>query len=294
MEDRLYELSNEEIAISVSNHGAELHSVQKDGKEYLWQAGVPELWKRHAPVLFPFVGRFTDGKYKLHGREYPMTIHGFCQDAMFDLVECEENRIVFELTDTDETYEIYPFHFEFRVAYELIGNKIEITYRVQNFSDEMMYFGLGAHPGFNVPLEDGLTFEDYYLEFQDVCEPDRVSFSDKVLVETQHNHYPLTEGKRIPLRHDLFDDDAVVLEHMGDTVRLASDRGTRSVTFTFPQMPYLGLWHTVRTTAPFLCVEPWVTLPSREGIVEDFACRSDLIRLPADEAYCNTWSISLS
>ena len=46
MEDRLYELSNEEIAIAVSNHGAELHSVQKDGKEYLWQAGVPGLWKR--------------------------------------------------------------------------------------------------------------------------------------------------------------------------------------------------------------------------------------------------------
>ena len=294
MEKRLYELTNGEITIAVSNCGAELHSVQKDGAEYLWQAGVPGLWKRHSPVLFPFVGRFTDGKYKLHGKEYPMTIHGFCQEAMFDMVSREENRLVFELTDTDETYAVYPFHFEFLVAYELRGSSIAITYRVQNFSEEVMYFGLGAHPGFKVPLEEGLAFEDYYLEFKDVCEPDRVIFSANALVDTPRPHYPLEGGKRIPLHHDLFDDDAVVLEHMGDEMRLASDRGTRSLTFRFPQMPYLGLWHTVKTEAPFLCVEPWVTLPSREGIVEDFACRSDLIRLPADEAYCNTWSISLT
>ena len=40
MEKRLYELTNGEITIAVSNCGAELHSVQKDGAEYLWQAGV--------------------------------------------------------------------------------------------------------------------------------------------------------------------------------------------------------------------------------------------------------------
>ena len=181
MEKRLYELTNGEITIAVSNCGAELHSVQKDGAEYLWQAGVLGLWKRHSPVLLPFVGRFTDGKYKLHGKEYPMTIHGFCQEAMFDMVPREENRLVFELTDTDETYAVYPFHFEFRVAYELTGSSIAITYRVQNFSEEVMYFGLGAHPGFKVPLEEGLAFEDYYLEFKDVCEPDRVIFSANAL-----------------------------------------------------------------------------------------------------------------
>ena len=31
MEKRLYELTNGEITIAVSNCGAELHSVQKDG-----------------------------------------------------------------------------------------------------------------------------------------------------------------------------------------------------------------------------------------------------------------------
>ena len=29
-----------------------------------------------------------------------------------------------------------------------------------------MYFGVGGHPGFAVPLEKGLAFEDYCLQFE--------------------------------------------------------------------------------------------------------------------------------
>lgn len=287
-----FELSNGHLNLVASSHGAELHSLCLDGHEYLWQ-GDPKYWERHAPVLFPFVGRFTDGKYRLHGREYPMTIHGFCQNAVFDVVEQDDDHIIFELTDSDDTFANYPFHFEFRVEYALIGNSVYVTYRVQNFSEETMYFGLGAHPGFQVPLDDGLAFEDYALEFKEACQPDRISFSDKVLVTGGREHYPLVDGRRIPLRHDLFDNDAIVLENMSDTVSLRSDRGERSVTVSYPQMPYLGFWHAVKTDAPYVCIEPWVTLPSRDGIVEEFSCRSDLIRLPEDEVYRNDWTITL-
>ena len=47
-------LSNSELTIKVSPHGAELCSILHDGKEYLWQAD-PAFWKRHSPVLFPIV-----------------------------------------------------------------------------------------------------------------------------------------------------------------------------------------------------------------------------------------------
>lgn len=287
-----YELSNGHLNLVASSHGAELHSLRLDGQEYLWQ-GDPEYWKRHAPVLFPFVGRFTDDHYKLHGKTYPMTCHGFCQDAVFHVAEQDETHIVFELGDDDNTYAVYPFHFSFRVAYALIGNTVYVTYEVQNNSEEMMYFGLGAHPGFRVPLDEGLSFEDYTLEFQEACEPDRILFSDKVLVTGNREHYPLVDGKKIPLHHDLFDNDAIVLEHMSDTVALRSEKGKRSVTVSYPQMPYVGFWHAVKKDAPYVCIEPWVTLPSRDGIVEEFSCRSDLIRLPEDEVYRNDWTITL-
>ena len=41
-----------------------------------------------------------------------------------------------------------------------------------------MYFGLGGHPGFNVPLEAGLSLEDYCLEFSEKANPSRVLFTD--------------------------------------------------------------------------------------------------------------------
>ena len=48
-------ISNKQLTIQVSPHGAELCSIVANGKEYLWQAN-PAFWKRHSPVLFPIVG----------------------------------------------------------------------------------------------------------------------------------------------------------------------------------------------------------------------------------------------
>ena len=45
-------ISNKQLTIQVSPHGAELCSIVANGKEYLWQAD-PAFWKRHSPVLFP-------------------------------------------------------------------------------------------------------------------------------------------------------------------------------------------------------------------------------------------------
>ena len=70
-EIRTAKLHNEHLEVIASEHGAELHSLKLDGHEYLW-TGDPAIWKRHSPVLFPFVGRNTDNRYLLHGREYPM------------------------------------------------------------------------------------------------------------------------------------------------------------------------------------------------------------------------------
>ena len=45
--------------------------------------------------------------------------------------------------------------------------------------------------------------------------------------------------------------------------------------------------------APYVCIEPWVSLPARDGVVEDFACKGDLIHLPGHGSYENTWYITI-
>ena len=156
-----------------------------------------------------------------------------------------------------------------------------------------MYFGLGGHPGFRVPLEAGKAFEDYRLEFARPCRPSRVLLSEHYMTSGREVPYPLEDGKRLSLRHDLFDDDAVILDHMDKTVTLSAGEGSRGVRLSIPQMRYLGVWHKPHSDAPFVCLEPWVSLPSRQDVVEEFSQQGDLVALAPGETYVNPWSITI-
>lgn len=287
-----YQLSNESICVTVSDLGAELQSLIKDGREYLWNSDE-KYWPERSPLLFPYVGRFTDGKYLLNGKEYEMGIHGFARHLPYTLLLKEENTLVFELSDNEETYKMYPYHFTLQVEYELIDNTLSITYRVMNLSEDRMYFGIGGHPGFALPFDEGLTFTDYYLEFGGRSFPARVGHTPACFLSGMDEAFPLKEDKYLPLSHNMFDDDAIVLKNMSDEVTLQSDKGNRKVTVSYPDLPYLGLWHAPKTEAPYICIEPWTSLPSRQDVIEEFSYKYDLIRLGEGEEYFNTWKITV-
>lgn len=287
-----YQIKNNCLSVTVSEMGAEMQSLEKDGVEYLW-SGDARYWSDQSPVLFPFVGRFTNGKYLLNGKEYEMDIHGFARKYPYAVIDKTENFILFEMTDNAETYQMYPYHFNLQIGYELKENQVEITYTVQNLSDETMYFGIGGHPGFALPFDEGLDFTDYYLEFSGKSYPERVGHTEACFLSGVNERFPLSDDKCLPLVHTMFDDDAIVLQHVSDEVTLKSDKGNRKVTVSYPNLPYLGLWHAPKTEAPYICIEPWTSLPSRQDIVEEFRYKYDLIRLAADEIYENTWSITV-
>ena len=290
MEGQLVNLHNEHLSVTACSKGAELYSVQLDGHEYIW-SGDPAYWGRHTPVLFPFVGRLFEDRYTVCGKEYSMKRHGFSQNALFAVAGADDTHVVFGLTASEDTKAVFPYEFSFRVVYELDGQTVKVSYIAENRSGEEMHFGLGAHPGFCCPMEEGLSFEDYVIEFPEKCLPDQIGWSENVLVSGKNEFYPLEDGRRLPLRHDLFTFDAIVLTNCGDSCTIRSDKGTRSVTVSYPQMPYVGFWHAVNTDAPYVCVEPWVSLPAREGVVEEFSARRDLVHLPAGETYTCSWSI---
>src|ERR1700755_299634 len=84
-----HSLRNKEIAATVLAHGAELCSLtDTQGLELLWQAG-PQ-WPRHAPLLFPIVGRLKNDELHHRGKTYPMAQHGIARDQVFDWVERAE------------------------------------------------------------------------------------------------------------------------------------------------------------------------------------------------------------
>lgn len=290
----LYTLFNGQLKVTVSDMGAELQSIlASDGTEYLWQ-GDGRYWKDRAPVLFPFVARLTEGCYELDGIRYGMSIHGFACRSRFKPVLCEQKKIVLELTSNEETRAAYPRDFVFRVTCALEGNTVATVYEVTNADRKTMWFGLGAHPGIRVPLKDGLSFSDYRLTFADPCRPVRVGFSPACFLDGNDLPFPLEKDRFLPLRHGMFDDDVIVLKNTSREVTLETDKDRRSVTVRFPGMDYLGIWHRPKTDAPYVCIEPWCSLPAFQDRITVFEEKPDLLRLEPEEVYRNRWEITLT
>ena len=288
----LITIENGCLSLTVDTLGAQMMHLKRNGTEYLWQ-GDSKYWGDRAPILFPFIARLTNNSYTFNGKLYPMTIHGFANASEFSVAEQTSDKLVLELASNEKTLAQYPIDFVFQVIFRLEGDTLVTTYHVENKSAVTMPFGIGGHPGFKVPVGENEKFEDYCLEFSLPCQPDRVGFTPAVYLSGHDEAYPLEEGKRIPLSHDLFDEDAIILKNMAREVKLWSKASGHSVTVSYPQMPYLGIWHWPHTDAPYVCIEPWSSLPSRQDVVEEFTCKSDLVQLPSGGVYNNTWTITL-
>ena len=287
-----YCLGNEKLCVRVSSKGAELQSIRgADGTEYLWQ-GDERFWHGRATNIFPYVGRLAEDSYLWRGELYNMGRHGFARSSEFEPELVSDTRLILTLRASDETRRSYPFDFKFGLIYELDGASVRVTFRVGNRGGADMPFGLGGHPGFNVPLARGLRFEDYRLEFSEPCEPKRVLLSPAYYISGEEEPYAL-ENNAIPLQHGLFDNDAVILRGTSGVVTLKTDADAHGVELSYPDMPYIAFWHTPETTAPFVCIEPWMSLPSRQDVVEDLERQPGIRVLAPGEVYENRLNIRL-
>ena len=287
----LVSIKNDKIRVSVDTLGAQIMSIQgSDSCEYLWQ-GDEKYWADLAPLLFPFIARLYGEKYIYKGKTYNLPIHGFAAKMEFT-PQVTENTITMVLKSSDETLSCYPFPFTLTVNFILDDTTLRVSHIVSNCGADTMYFGLGGHPGFRVPLMECEDFEDYTLEFSRPCYPDRVSFTQQVLLSGQTTPYPLQDNTKISLRHSLFDDDAIILQNTARQVTLASPKGRR-ITMDFADFPYFGIWHMPKTNAPYVCLEPWSSLPGRQDVIEDLSCRSDLISLTPGKTHTATWSVTI-
>ena len=199
-----------------------------------------------------------------------------------------------------------PYEISLRVKNDAVGSAllrdgrfgqtewVGVSYVVQNTDGKELFFGIGGHPGFRVPLAAGTGFEDYELRFSRPCIPDRVGCTEHCFLSGHDNPYALENKRTLRLRHDLFDQDAIVLKNMARAVTLCSSKTHRAVTVSYPHMPYLGIWQPPHTDAPFVCIEPRSSLPSRQNMIEELSCKSDLIRLDSGKAYQNCWAISVT
>lgn len=259
-----YTIKNSILQVVISSTGAEIQSVksQHSGYEYIWQAD-PNVWQRHAPVLFPIVGKLQNDEYTYHGKTYHMNQHGFARNMEFTVERQTAESITFLLTDTPETLAIYPFKFELRVNYNLLNNLLEENFSVTNRSDDEMIFGIGGHPGFNIPTDKKIAKEDFY--FSTKPSRARVQIPLKGAYLDWDNRSLASTNSLITLSDHLFKNDALIFQLRGhdNRVSLKTDTSNFHVNVWLRDAPFVGIWSQYPKTADYVCIEPWWGIADR-------------------------------
>lgn len=288
----MMEIANEYLQVKISTKGAELQNiVRKDNQlEYLW-SGDPAFWGKKSPVLFPIVGNLKNNTYLHKGIPYQLGRHGFARDMEFTVTEHTEKQITLNLSDSDTTRKNYPFSFSLNIRYTLQDASLTVSYEVQNTGDETMYFSIGAHPAFKVPLVNGTAYEDYALHFSDTETAEVWPLSASGQISRTPAPY-LDHTKVLPLQKKLFYDDALVFKNLASTaISLRSEKTPHGLTLRYAGFPYMGIWSA--KDADFVCIEPWCGIADHDdatGILEE---KEGIIPLSPEALFRQQWSVIL-
>lgn len=291
----IYQIQNEIISAKIDSLGGQLVSLQKDGKEYIWQRDS-QFWGESAPILFPVIARLRDNVLTIDGKDYSMPMHGFVKDSELTVQKQSETSITFLLESNDQTKEFYPWEFRFYVTFSLEGEKLQTDFLVENTDDKKMLFALGGHPGFCLPMEEGATFEDYVLEFEkeERLESNHINMETIEICALQKD-LVLDGGRVLPIKRSLFDNEAMIFEGIRsryvDLVHKDSKRGIR---FSYGNFPTLAAWTlSAPVEAPFVCLEPWYGMGFRDNEDSDITHKYGMVPLESGESFRDAFSIEI-
>lgn len=281
-------LENGSLRAAVSDHGAELLSVWdlETQTERIW-TGDPSIWNRHAPILFPFVGKVTGGKYRIGSREYPMTTqHGFARDMDFVCTEETGDSVTHCLTATEQTKAIYPFDFRLTVRHRLLADRtLLVSWTVENSGTEQMYYSIGGHPGFLLP--QGVRKEDCQILFPGKTELHYLSANGSGFLLPRLRTLCPREG-RAPWQADI-PDTWVFEDHQVGAVGIALPDGKPYVMMECAQFPMLAVW--ANPAGSFICLEPWFGRTDDDGFTGTVDLKKDIQTLAGGQKKDISYSI---
>lgn len=273
--------------------GAQLNSLVKDGKEYLWQ-GNPEFWAGQAPVCFPIVGVLPDGKAKAFGKECNIKRHGVARINPFEVFETHKNSVTFIQKSSDETRAQFPFDYELKIKYTIIGDTVTNEYIITNTGDEKMPFVIGGHPAFNCPVDDDECFEDYKVVFdKPISKPCLRPDHNTGLVDVNKVYDVMNGGNTLKMSHDLFEEnDALIFENCESKSATLIGKNGRGIRIEFQDMNNLLIWSAVGN-APFVALEPWTGISSCSDEDEKLENKRGMTVLNPDETVSFKYKITM-
>ncbi len=283
-------ITSGELTADIDPQGAQL-STLRDGasRDLLWN-GDAAVWAGRAPLLFPIVGALVEGSYRLGSKVYHLSRHGFARGRRFAVENTTPSSATFQLTADEASLEIYPFHFELQVRYELRGPTLTVTTRIRNAGGDTMPASFGYHPGFRWPLPFGQPRASHFIEFE-TDEPAPVRRIDTAGLLTAQRHPTPVAQRRLALVDSLFKDDVLIFDEIKSrSVIYGAGEGPR-LRIRYPDAAYLGIW--TKPGAPFICIEPWHGVTDLEGFSGDFTEKEGVFTVAAGDTFSTTMEITL-
>lgn len=277
-------LKNDKITAKISEKGAELKSVFADGFEYIWEAD-PAVWGSSSPVLFPICGALKDDKYVFGGKTYEMPKHGIVRKELFKVEDAGESRAVFLFCSNEETKKMYPFDFEFRVAFELNGRTLNVTYSAKNTGNGKMYFNIGGHPAFSCP--EGISHYDLVFEQKETLN----QYINDSGILNKNTSRVITDTNTLSLEDKMFEIDSMLFEGVkSDSLILRNRDNKREVKFGFGGFRFLTVW--TKPGAKYICLEPWTGAPDFIGSSYELTEKYGINSIDAGETFSVTNKIT--
>lgn len=283
-------LSNTDLTLRINAHGAELCSIRHHDTEYLWQAD-PAFWKRHSPVLFPIVGSLWEGRYRVEGREYSLSQHGFARDMQFTLLSHTSTEAHYMLSSDETTRAKYPYDFRLEIGYRIEGQTIRVMWTVENPADRTLDFQIGAHPAFfyRNPQENLKG----YFSFDTADELQSTLIGEKGSADIHHKETLRTDSEGLlPITDHTFDRDALILEHSQIKQVTLHDTDRRPCLRMTFDAPLVGLW-APGALSPFVCIEPWYGRCDRTGFAGEFKDRDWMQHLAPQDTFHGGYTIEI-
>lgn len=298
-------LENDVFKAEICSLGAEIHSLTKkaDGTEYIWN-GEPSVWKSHAPILFPFIARCLDGHFMIEGKRCEYTKnHGFARDLESKVIEQNDTKVIFELTEGPDTLNRYPYKFSLKTTYELTENGLNWKIEVTNTDSKAFKFSVGTHAAFCCPRNtdpEGTKNSDYVIEFQKkepltavLCNPDgylKADANGKAPVSAPYNE---KEAGIIPLTENGFGNGHLFETGTSEWIGLRNKKNNSIIKIGSKGFPYSMMWQNTAGAPSFICIEPWHGLPDAENTDHIWENKIGLMELAPGKTFVSQQDITI-
>jgi len=230
----IHTISSDALECRIDSIGAQLLSLKcrENGIEYIW-TGDSNIWKWHAPVLFPWCGNFPNG-YESDGAILHLPQHGFLRNMEHEAIE--EGYFIFE----NNGIKNYPFALCATTKFRLDGNVLIHSIEIRNKGNKPMPCSLGFHTGFSMDTPT--------LEFE---------VSEEEI------------GGKFFIADDSTMEKTILLTKIRSNTIVCSDKNGKRLRWGSSGFTTLVLWTMPGHSRDFICIEPRIdTIP--EGSTQPF------------------------